>query len=159
MQEERKSIEQCDDEADKKIAYMIAGMVGFAVVPAAINWTILMTAMGTGVISIGNCYGFSITKEGGADLVKQFFLSAGTTWLMLNVGSKIFTAIIQMTGLGYVGGAAVDAIISAAQAYAIGGCAKAYFRKKYQGKSISKEELGKIFKEKFQEYKKKNQSH
>ena len=48
-----------------------------------------------GVISIGNCYGFSITKEGGADLVKQFFLSAGTSWLMLNVGSKIFTAIIQ----------------------------------------------------------------
>lgn len=159
MQEERKSIEQCDDEADKKITYMIAGMVGCAVVPAAINWTILMTAMGAGVISIGNCYGFSITKEGGADLVKQFFLSAGTTWLMLNVGSKIFTAIIQMTGLGYVGGAAVDAIISAAQAYAVGGCAKAYFRKKYQGKSISKEELGKIFKEKFQEYKKKNQSH
>ena len=37
MQEERKSIEQCDDEADKKIAYMIAGMVGCAVVPAAMT--------------------------------------------------------------------------------------------------------------------------
>ncbi len=149
-----KSIEQCDNEADEKIAYMIAGMVGGAVVPAAINWTIVVTAMGAGVISIGNCYGFSISKEGGADLVKQFFLSAGTTWLMLNVGAKICTAIIQMTGIGYFGGAAVDAVISAAQAYAVGGCAKAYFRKKYQGKSISKEELGKIFKEKFKEYKK-----
>lgn len=159
MQEERKSIEQCDDEADKRIAYMIAGMVGSAVVPAAINWTILMTAMGAGVVSIGKCYGFSISKDGGADLLKQFFLSAGTTWLMLNVGSKICLSIIQMTGVGYVGAAAVDAVISAAQAYAVGGCAKAYFRKKYQGKSISKEELGKIFKEKFQEYKKKNQSH
>lgn len=149
-----KSIEQCDSDADEKIGLMIAGMVGGAVVPAAINWTIVITAMGAGVISIGNCYGFSISKEGGADLVKQFFLSAGTTWLMLNVGAKICTAILQMTGIGYLGGAAIDAVISAAQAYAVGGCAKAYFRKKYQGKSISKDELGKIFREKFKEYKK-----
>lgn len=149
-----KSIEQCDSDADEKIGLMIAGMVGGAVVPAAINWTIVIAAMGAGVVSIGNCYGYSISKEGGADLVKQFFLSAGTTWLMLNVGAKICTAILQMTGIGYVGGAAIDAVISAAQAYAVGGCAKAYFRKKYQGKSISKDELGKIFREKFKEYKK-----
>lgn len=148
-----KSIEQCDKDADEKIGLMIAGMVGGAVVPAAINWTIVITAMGAGVISIGNCYGFSISKEGGSDLVKQFFLSAGTTWLMLNVGAKICTAIIQMTGIGYLGGAALDAVISAAQAYAVGGCAKAYFRKKYQGKSVSKEELGKIFRERFKKYK------
>lgn len=151
-----KSIEQCDKDADEKIGLMIAGMVGGAVVPAAINWTIVITAMGAGVISIGNCYGFSISKEGGSDLVKQFFISAGTTWLMLNVGAKICTAIIQMTGIGYFGGAALDAVISAAQAYAVGGCAKAYFRKKYQGKSVSKEELGKIFRERFKEYKDKH---
>lgn len=149
-----KSIEQCDSDADEKIGLMIAGMVGGAVVPAAINWTIVIAAMGAGVVSIGSCYGYSISKEGGADLVKQFFLSAGTTWLMLNIGAKIFTAIVQMTGIGYVGGAAIDAVISAAQAYAVGGCAKAYFRKKYRGEHISKDELGKIFRDKFKEYKK-----
>lgn len=148
-----KSLEQCDYEADEKIQYMIAGMIGGACVPAAINWTIVIAAMGAGVVSIGKCYDFSITEEGGADLVKQFFLSAGTTWLMLNVGAKICTAIIQMTGVGYVGAAAVDAVISAAQAYAVGGCAKAYFRKKYQGRNISRDELGEIFKKKFKEYK------
>lgn len=149
-----KTLEQRDQDADDRISYMIAGMIGGAVVPAAINWTIVITAMGAGVVSIGKCYDFSISEEGGADLVKQFFLSAGTTWLMLNVGAKICTAIIQMTGIGYLGGAALDAVISAAQAYAVGGCAKAYFRKKYQGNNISKEELGKIFKQRFEEYKK-----
>lgn len=151
-----KSITECDKEADNRIALMITGMIGGAVVPAAINWTVAMAAMGAGVVSIGKCYGFSLTEEGGSDLVKQFFLSAGTTWLMLNVGAKIFSAIAQFTGIGYVAGAALDAVISAAQAYAIGGCAKAYFRKKYQGQNISKDQLGEIFRDKFKEYKDKN---
>lgn len=151
-----KSIEQCDSEADDRIAMMITGMVGGAVVPAAINWGIVIAAMGAGVVSIGKCYNYSVDKGESADLVKHFFLSAGTTWLMLNVGAKILTCIIQMTGIGYVGGAALDAVISGAQAYAVGGCAKEYFRKKYQGKNISKDELGKLFKERFKEYKRKN---
>lgn len=149
----KKPIEQCDSDADDVITAMIAGMVAGAITPAAINWTIVIAAMGTGTVSIGKCYGYSITKEGGSDLVKQFFLSAGTTWLMLNVGAKIITALIQFTGIGYGPAAAVDAVISGAQAYAVGGCAKAYFRKKYKGENISKEELGKIFRDGFKKYK------
>ena len=151
-----RSIELCDEDADKRIGLMITGMIGGAVVPAAINWAIVMAAMGSGVVSIGQCYGYSISKEGGADLVKQFFLSAGTSWLLLNIGSKMFVAIMQMTGFGYAGGAALDAVMSGAQAYAIGGCAKEYFRKKYQGKTVSKEELGRILKSRLKEYKDKN---
>lgn len=149
-----RSIEVCDSDADEKIGLMITGMVGGAIVPAAINWAIVIAAMGAGVVSIGKCYGYSITKEGGSDLVKQFFLSAGTMWLMLNVGAKIVTSLIQFTGVGYAAGAAIDAVVSAAQAYAVGGCAKAYFRKKYKGENISKNELGEIFRERFKKYKK-----
>ena len=148
-----KQIEQMDSLADERIAKMMATMAVAAYLPAAINWTLIMGIMGAGAVSIGKAYGFKLSEEDGSDLVRQFFVSAGTTWLMLNVGSKIVTALIQFTGVGYFFGATFDAAMSCAQAYAVGGGAKTYFRKKYQGKKMSKKELGMIFREKLNEYK------
>lgn len=153
-----KSIEECDRQADKTIAIMITGMVGGAIVPAAINWSISMTAMGAGVVAIGHDYGYTLDKEGGADLVKMFFSAAGSTFIAFSVGSKICSSLMQATGGGYLLGVALDVVVSGAQAYAVGGCAKAYFRKKYLGQTISKEELGKIFRERYKQYKKANKT-
>ena len=51
-------------------------------------------------------------------------------------------------------GVAIDAATSAAFAWAIGATAKEYFQREYLGKSkLSKDELGKIFREAFKEQK------
>ena len=61
---------------------------------------------------------------------------------------------MESTGLGYGVGVAIDATTSAAFAWAIGATAKEYFQREYLGKSkLSKDELGKIFREAFKEQK------
>ena len=91
----------------------------------------------------------------GWKLVKQFIYSAGGWFLSMNVGSKLFAALAQSTGLGYGVGVAIDSAASAAFAWAIGESAKEYFRRDYLGKSkMSKEELGRFFRNAFNNNKK-----
>lgn len=151
----KKPIYECDEQADVAIRTMVTAIVGGAVVPVHVNWALAASAMGAGVVAIGLIYDVQLTKEEGWKLVKQFFLSAGFFFVTLNVGSKIFAAIAESTGIGYVGGAMLDGAISGASAWAIGTCAKEYFRRDFLGKSKpSKEELGKIFRDAFNKNKK-----
>ena len=151
----KKSIHECDEQADDAIRTMVATVVGTAAIPAHVNWSLTATAMGAGVVAIGLIYDVQLTKEEGWKLVRQFFLGAGFWFVTMNVGSKILTAIMESTGFGYFGGVALDGAISAASAWAIGACAKEYFRRDFLGKSkLTKEELGEIFREAFKKNKK-----
>lgn len=151
----KKPIHECDEQADDAIRTMVATVVGTAAIPAHVNWSLTATAMGAGVVAIGLIYDVQLTKEEGWKLVRQFFLGAGFWFVTMNVGSKILTAIMESTGFGYLGGVALDGAISAASAWAIGACAKEYFRRDFLGKSKpTKEELGVIFREAFKKNKK-----
>ena len=150
------SVSICNEKADKAINAMMATVVGTALVPAHVNWALTASAMGAGVVAIGLCYDIRLTKDEGWKLVKQFVLSAGLWFLSMNVGSKILSALMESTGLGYGAGVALDAATSAAFAWAIGATSKEYFQREYLGKSkLSKDELGKIFREAFKNQKNK----
>lgn len=151
----KKSIHECDEQADDAIRTMVATVVGTAAIPAHVNWSLTATAMGAGVVAIGLIYDVQLSKEEGWKLVRQFFLGAGFWFLTMNVSSKILTAIMESTGIGYLGGVALDGAVSAASAWAIGACAKEYFRRDYLGKNKpTTEELGKIFRDTFKANKK-----
>ena len=146
----KKTIKECDEQADVAIQTMVTAIIGGAVVPVHVNWALAASAMGAGVVAIGLIYDVKLTEEEGWKLVKQFFLSAGFFFVTLNVGSKIFAAIAESTGIGYVGGAMIDGAISGASAWAVGACAKEYFRRDFLGKSKpTKDELRKIFQDAF----------
>ena len=150
----KKPISECDDAADKAIAVMTGAIVGEALLPAHVNWAIAATTMGAGVVAIGLAYDVKLTKDEAWKLVKQFFLAAGFCFIALNIGSKIFAMVIESTGIGYMAGVALDCTISGAAAWAIGSCAREYFRRDYlgQGKPSTKE-LGEIFRQKFRQKK------
>lgn len=151
-----RSLYVCDNDADVAIKTMMGTVIATAAVPAHVNWALTASAMGAGAVAIGKCYDVQLTKDEGWKLVKQFVLSAGMWFLSMNVGSKILSALMQSTGVGYAVGMALDAASSAAFAWAIGSTAKAYFRNEYLGKSrLTKEELGRIFREAFKEQKNK----
>lgn len=151
-----RSLYVCDNDADVAIKTMMGTVVATAAVPAHVNWALTASAMGAGAVAIGKCYDVQLTKDEGWKLVKQFVLSAGMWFLSMNVGSKILSALMQSTGVGYAVGMALDAASSAAFAWAIGSTAKAYFRNEYLGNSrLTKEELGRIFREAFKEQKNK----
>ncbi|HZP82810.1 MAG TPA: DUF697 domain-containing protein [Chthonomonadaceae bacterium] len=140
--------QQADAQADKVIATMVKGMVGAAVIPAHVNWALVATAMGAGVIRIGNCYGIKLTKDEAWELIVQFFRAAGLTFCALNVGSKVLAALMSSTLIGHASAVALDATISASLAYAVGGCAKSYFK----GVRDSRE-LGRMMRERFAAHK------
>lgn len=151
-----KSVYVCNENADKAIAGMMATVVGTALVPAHVNWALTASAMGAGVVAIGICYDVKLSKDEGWKLVKQFIMSAGFWFLSMNVGSKIISALMQTTGIGYGAGVAIDAATSAAFAWAIGATAKEYFQREYLGKTkLSKDELGEIFRKAFKDHKNK----
>lgn len=152
----RKSVYVCNENADKAIAGMMATVVGTALVPAHVNWALTASAMGAGVVAIGLCYDIKLSKDEGWKLVKQFIMSAGFWFLSMNVGSKIISALMETTGIGYGAGVAIDAATSAAFAWAIGATAKEYFQREYLGKvKLSKDELGEIFRKAFKDHKNK----
>lgn len=149
-----KSVYVCNENADKSIAGMMATVVGTALVPAHVNWALTASAMGAGVVAIGLCYDIKLSKDEGWKLVKQFIMSAGFWFLSMNVGSKIISALMETTGIGYGAGVAIDAATSAAFAWAIGATAKEYFQREYLGKvKLSKDELGEIFRKAFKDHK------
>lgn len=151
-----KSVYVCNENADKAIAGMMATVVGTALVPAHVNWALTASAMGAGVVAIGLCYDIKLSKDEGWKLVKQFIMSAGFWFLSMNVGSKILSALMETTGIGYGAGVAIDAATSAAFAWAIGATAKEYFQREYLGKTkLSKDELGEIFRKAFKDHKNK----
>ena len=151
-----KSVYVCNENADKAIAGMMATVVGTALVPAHVNWALTASAMGAGGVAIGLCYDIKLSKDEGWKLVKQFIMSAGFWFLSMNVGSKILSALMETTGIGYGAGVAIDAATSAAFAWAIGATAKEYFQREYLGKvKLSKDELGEIFRKAFKDHKNK----
>jgi hypothetical protein len=112
-----------DEKSDAISTAMVGLAVGAAIVPAHVNWAIFATILGGGVVAIGKGYGFTLSGIEGGKLIKQFFYAAGFTWLAIAFGSKLIAAVLETTGLGYVTGAAMDATISGAIAYAVGSCA------------------------------------
>lgn len=145
-----RSVEQCDQRADKAIKAMVASMVGMAAIPALVNWALVATAMASGVVAIGLCYDVKLTKDEAWKLVKQFFIAAGLTFMMVQGGTKIVAMILSSTGIGHFGAMAIDCTVSGAQGYAIGMGAREYFRRDSLGQAKpTKEELGRIIREAF----------
>ena len=151
---DKRSLKQCDKDADAAIDVMMYGIGALSLLPVALNWTLAATAMGAGTVAIGRAYGMTLEKEDGAKLVMQFIKSAGLMFLCLHVGAKIGAAIIQFTGVGYLHGVALDAVMSGTFAWAIGKTAKSYFRAEYKGEKLTNRELGEIFRQAFKERKK-----
>ena len=142
-----------DKKADRAVNIMMTTVAGTALWPAHVNWALTAGAMATGCVAIGRAYGFHLDKEDGWALCKQFILGAGFWFVSMNIGTKFLAALAESTCIGYLGGAALDIGISCASAWAIGGCAKAYFRKMATtGDVVTKAELQEIFKGRFSDY-------
>lgn len=136
---------ESDEKSDQAIIAMVTAVTGTAIIPAHVNWALTATAMGVGVVAIGNCYGVQVNKEEAWQLIKEFIRAAGFWYVGMAVGSKIVAAILSSTGIGHIGAIALDATISAAIAYATGACAKVYFKGER-----NKKVLGEAFRKNFE---------
>jgi uncharacterized protein (DUF697 family) len=143
-------IRELDEKADNAITAMVSAVIGTALVPAHVNWALTGSAMGAGVIAIAACYKQHLSKDEAWKLVKDFFLAAGAWFVAMELGTKIFSAILSTTGIGHVAAVGLDGAISGVAAYAIGRVAKEYFRRGYLGDSRpTKQEIKTMFRDAF----------
>ena len=118
-----------DQKADIAINTMMGSMaVMAATAPAFVNVPFVMGAMASGTVAIGLCYGVKLTRQEAWRLVYQFIMGAGITFIGLNIGTKIFAAILQSTGIGYAPAVGLEVTMATALAWAVGNTAKAYFK-------------------------------
>jgi GTP-binding protein Era len=115
-----------------------------------------LTALQIGLaIKIGYIHGYTVTKS---DVVNLMAVTITGT-----VGKSLFKLAVQgLKGLGWLGGpflegaiAVAAGTIAASVTYGFGWACNAYFK---SGMKLNAEELGNIFKEKFEEYKKLKES-
>lgn len=152
------------DREQKANAAIWAAVVlnaGLGVVPLGINIWTFMGVTAILITALATIYGHHMTKEGAAHLIKQIFLSVGTTFIMLTLGMKFFAEVLKGAGIITMGGAtvagmALDAGLAGAVTFALGYTAKEYFKK---NKQMSKEEMSQQFKKFFKEGKEQVKHH
>jgi uncharacterized protein (DUF697 family) len=156
--EERKAIvEALDKKAEAIIWTNTLANAGFGVVPIGINMLTFIGANATTIVSLGYLYGYTLSKEQAATLIRQIFMSVGLTWGMLTLGGKVFIELAKVLGLATAGSVTAlamgfDGVLCAALSHAIGYTAKRYFIKDCQ---LTKAEMGEEFKRRFGEGKQK----
>ncbi len=121
------SLQEVRLKADAAIAAMVASVIATALVPAQVNWALTASLMSTGVCAIGLCYGVELSKGEAWMLIRQFVAAAGSWFVGMSVGSRLFFALVSSTGIGYAAAVVLDASASAALAFGIGACSKAWF--------------------------------
>ena len=144
---------RCDENADLAIKVMMGGIATAAIIPGYVNWALIASAMGVGCAAIGKSYGFNMNKDEGWMLTKQFLIGAGTCYLALGLCVKFFSGLLDFTGPGCLIGRIADAAFCSASAWAIGGCAKSYFRSMALGKKRPPSDFGKEFREMYNAFK------
>lgn len=132
-----------DRKADTRILAMTGAGVGVGFAPVMLDVAVLMGTMGTGVVSIGACYGMGLTKEDAAELIKQFFKAAGMTFSMIFIGQKFTASLLKSNPVTYVPTMIADAVMCGTVAFAVGSTAKKYFRRLASGKKVSVYDLKK----------------
>lgn len=134
-------IKQMDSKAEDAIFYTTTVATGLGFVPIGFDLAVFAGTVGVGVVSVGKCYDFTISKGEAGELIKEFMKAAGLTYAFLTTGGKIITSLFKSNPVSYLPVAIADAALCGATAYALCSTAKEYFRRKAQGKQATREEI------------------
>lgn len=137
----KEEIEKMKEKADIAVLTMTTVGVGIGFVPVMFDIAALMTAMGGGVVTIGNCYGFTMNKEDAGELIKSFFKAAGMTFSFIFAGQKIASSLLKSNPVSYVPSMIADAVLCGSTAYAVGSTSEKYFRRRAEGKKATAEDI------------------
>lgn len=141
------------DQADGVIWTAVLANAGMGVLPLGINIWTFAAANTLMVVVLGGIYEYHLSKEDAGKLIRQIFGAVGWTWMASVLGLKFFAEVLKGVGVITMGGTtvagmALDATLAGAITYALGYTTKDYFAR---GKRMSKSELERHFKSKFEE--------
>ena len=140
-------IQEMDKKADLAVGTMMAAGVGIGLAPVLLDMVTVSAVMGAGVIAVSACYGQQLTKDDAAELIKQFFKAAGTSYSIMFMGVKITNSLLKSTPVTYLPFMIADAVVCGAASFAVGITAKNFFHRRAQGKKVTPEEMKQWMKE------------
>ena len=140
-------LKEMDKKADIAVKTMTLTSVGIGFAPVMVDVAVFMLTVSTGVVAVGKCYSFGLTKEDAGELIKQFLKTAGLTYSMIFAGQKLTTSLLKSNPVTYTPTMIVDAALCGATAYSLGSTSRNYFRRRAEGKKATQEEIRKWMKE------------
>jgi len=140
-------LQEMDKKADLAISAMMAAAIGIGFAPVMMDMVTVSAAMGAGVVAISKCYDLQLTKDDAAELIKQFFKAAGTSYSIMFMGVKITNSLLKSNPVTYLPFMIADAVVCGAASFAVGTTAKNFFHRRAQGKKVTASEMKQWMKE------------
>jgi uncharacterized protein (DUF697 family) len=146
-----------DEKADAIIWAAVTINAGLGFVPLGINIWAFLGVCAVMVTWLGTTYGYHLSHDEAAKLIRQIILSVGLSGAILTIGIKFFAEVLKGVGVFSLGGPtlvgmALDAVLCGGTTYAIGFTSKDYFKK---NKQMTKDQMKQAFQSYFKEGKSK----
>jgi uncharacterized protein (DUF697 family) len=141
--------ESADSRADRIIVEMMISVAAASTLTTAGGSWLQTGIVAVGIVRIARVYGVSLTRQEAGKFAVEALTMYGFYGIVGVLGGKALATAIEVTGVGLVGGMALDAGLTAAVAFALGQVAKAYF-----GRQVSKGDFKRIMRSSLRQGKK-----
>ncbi|HMA34485.1 MAG TPA: hypothetical protein VKY74_08385 [Chloroflexia bacterium] len=137
------TLEERDAKAESAQAAGLTAVLLMAFMPgpvSAIGW---IGTVGMTVNGIADAYGhYDARQDNLGERVMSILLAGGTGWLLRVAGVSLVSALLSLTGIGYLGGVMINLAVGLPLAYAVGKTAQQMYRGEHTGTPLTPDQVG-----------------
>ena len=139
------TLEERDTKAESAIAGGVAAVVLMAFLPGPVSMIGWIGTVGLMVNSIADAYGhYDARKDNLGERVVSILLAGGTGWILRIGGVALFSALLSLTGIGYLGSVGINLAVGVPMAYAVAKAARAIYRGELTGETLTPDQVGEV---------------
>lgn len=139
------TLEERDSKAESGIAGGLAAVVLMAFLPGPVSMIGWIGTVGLMVNGIADAYGhYDARKDNLGERVVSILLAGGTGWILRIGGVALLSALLSLTGIGYLGAVGINLAVGVPMAYAVAKAARSIYRGELTGETLTPEQVGEV---------------
>jgi hypothetical protein len=139
------TLEARDTKAESAIASGLAAVVLMAFLPGPVSMIGWVGTVGLMVNGIADAYGhYDARKDNLGERVVSILLAGGTGWILRIGGVALLSALLSLTGIGYLGSIGINLAVGLPMAYAVAKAARAIYRGELTGETLTPGQVGEV---------------
>jgi hypothetical protein len=139
------TLEERDTKAESAIAGGLAAVVLMAFLPGPVSMIGWIGTVGLMVNGIADAYGhYDARKDNLGERVVSILLAGGTGWILRIGGVALLSALLSLTGIGYLGSIGINLAVGVPMAYAVAKAARGIYRGELTGETLTPEQVGQV---------------